>query len=327
MNNDDFEDLDEEELKQIAQGHYFDDQDGSMDDNENEDNDDNENEIEKDQKNKEKKKDKINEEKNLKKNPELDLEPDQDLDHDLDDQNEEDDSDDDSKSDKRFPEVEQTDWIHWFCRLRGNEFFVEIDENFLKNEENLVGINCKQFIKTFLSEKPKNKNELTRELLEEYQEIREIYGLIHKRFIQTQLGMGLVREKFLDGVYGYCPRLLCNKQVMLPIGLSEDMRYSQVKVFCPLCQEVYKPVDILYGYQGGKKFYKFDSPDGIFFGTSFPQDFLTTFPDLDPRLIKSERYIPKLYGFRIFGKYGSKYYTKDQEELERRLIKYGIKKN
>ena len=101
------------------------------------------------------------------------------------------------------------------------------------------------------------------------QEIREIYGLIHKRFIQTQIGLGLVREKFLDGVYGSCPRLLCNKQVLLPVGLSEDARYSQVKVFCPLCQEVYKPRDIYYGYQGGKKIYKFDLPDGIFFGTSF----------------------------------------------------------
>ena len=55
------------------------------------------------------------------------------MDHDF-DQNEEEDSDDDSKSDKRFPEVEQTDWIHWFCKLEGNEYFVEIDEDFIKNE-------------------------------------------------------------------------------------------------------------------------------------------------------------------------------------------------
>ena len=140
------------------------------------------------------------------------------------------------------------------------------------------------------------------------------------------MGLGLIREKFLDGIYGYCPRLLCNKQVMLPVGLSEDMRYSQVKVFCPLCQEVYKPRDIFYGYQTGKKIYKFDLPDGVFFGTSFPQTFLLNFPDLDPRIVNSEKYIPKLYGFRIFGKYGSKYYTKDQKELDKKLIELGIKK-
>ena len=238
---------------------------------------------------------------------------------------EEDESDDDSKSDKRFPEVEQKDWIHWFCKLRGNEFFVEIDSDFIKDKENLIGINYEKFIKVLLGEKPSNSEVLSREIIEDLSEIREVYGLIHKRFINTPLGLGLIREKFLDGIYGYCPRLLCNKQVMLPVGLSEDLRYSQVKVFCPLCQEVYKPRDIFYGFQGAKKLIKFDLPDGIFFGTSFPQAFLINFPDLDPRISESERYIPKLYGFRIFGKYGSKYYTKDQEELKRRLIKYGIK--
>ena len=69
---------------------------------------------------------------------------------------EEDESDDDSKSDKRFPEVEQKDWIHWFCKLRGNEYFVEIDSDFIKDKENLIGINCEKFIKTLLGEKPKN---------------------------------------------------------------------------------------------------------------------------------------------------------------------------
>ncbi len=320
--DDNLEDFDEEELKQIDHGNYLDDQDGF---NENENDNDNENEIEN-----ENNIDNIqnNHPPNPGANPleqNQENEPDQDLDHDL-DQNEEEDSDDDSKSDKRFPEVERTDWIHWFCKLRGNEYFVEIDDNYLKNEENLTGINYKQFMKTFLSEKPKNE-ELTRELLEELQEIREIYGMIHKRFILTPLGLGLMREKFLDGIFGYCPRLLCNKQTMLPIGLSEDMRYSQVKVFCPICQEVYKPRDIFYGFQGGKKIIKFDLPDGIYFGTSFPQAFLINFPDLDPRIIHSEKYIPKLYGFRIFGKYGSKYYTKDQDELKKRLIEFGIEKS
>ena len=53
---------------------------------------------------------------------------------------------------------------------------------------------------------------------------------------------------------------------------------------------------------------------------------MISFPDLDPKIINSEKYIPKLYGFRIFGKYGSKYYTKDQDELDKKLIEFGIKK-
>ena len=235
-------------------------------------------------------------------------------------------SDGDSNNDKRFPVEEPIDWIHWFCKLKGNEYFVEVDENFIKKEENLEGIKTKNFIKIILSEKNTKDFDLTKELLEELQDIREIYGYIHKRFINTPEGLGLMREKFINGVFGYCPRMLCNKQVVLPVGLSEDMRYSQVKVFCPLCQEVYKPRDIFYGYSD-KKIIKFDLPDGVFFGTSFPQTFLMHFPDLDPRINAPLRYIPKLYGFKIFGKYGSKYYSENKEELKKNLLKFKIINN
>ena len=235
-------------------------------------------------------------------------------------------SDEDSNNDKRFPVEEPIDWIHWFCKLKGNEYFVEVDENFIKKEENLEGIKTKNFLKIILSEKNTKDFDLTKELLEELQDIREIYGYIHKRFINTPEGLGLMREKFINGVFGYCPRMLCNKQVVLPVGLSEDMRYSQVKVFCPLCQEVYKPRDIFYGYSD-KKIIKFDLPDGVFFGTSFPQTFLMHFPDLDPRINAPLRYIPKLYGFRIFGKYGSKYYSENIEELKKTLLKFKIINN
>ena len=232
-------------------------------------------------------------------------------------------SDDGSNNDKRFPVEEPKDWIHWFCKLKGNEYFVEVDEDFIKKEENLEGIEVKNYIKVILSEKKTKDFNLTQELLRDLQEIRDIYGFIHKRFINTPEGLGLMREKFINGIFGYCPRMLCNKQVMLPVGLSEDMRYSQVKVFCPLCQEVYKPRDIFYGYSD-KKIIKFDLPDGVFFGTSFPQSFLMHFPDLDPRINNTIKYIPKLYGFRIFGKYGSKYYSENKEELKKNLLKFNV---
>ena len=238
-------------------------------------------------------------------------------------ENEQDSDDEDSNNDKRFPVEEETDWIHWFCKLRGNEFFVEIDESFIKNEENLVGINYKNCLKILLSQKSPKDTSLTPQLIEELHEIRDIYGAIHKRFINTPMGLGLVREKFINGIYGFCPRMLCNKQFLLPVALSEDMRYSQVKVFCPLCQEVYKPRDNFYSYLEKKPF-KFDLPDGIFFGTSFPQNFLINFPDLDPRINEPTRFIPKLYGFRIFGKYGSKYYSDNKEELKKNLIKFKV---
>jgi casein kinase II subunit beta len=66
---------------------------------------------------------------------------------------------------------------------------------------------------------------------------REIFGLFHSKFITTpngfkisNVGLALVREKFLNGIYGNCPRILCNKQIVLPAGLSYDIKYSRVKV-------------------------------------------------------------------------------------------------
>ena len=72
-------------------------------------------------------------------------------------------SDDGSNNDKRFPEEEPTDWIHWFCKLKGNEYFVEVDEDFIKKEENLEGIKVKNFIKIILSEKKTKDYNLTQE--------------------------------------------------------------------------------------------------------------------------------------------------------------------
>ena len=64
--------------------------------------------------------------------------------------------------------------------------------------------------------------------------------------------------------------------------------------------------------------------DGAYFGTSFPQIFFMAYPDLNPKVKKVKNYIPKLYGFRIFGKKGSKYFSKDKEELYEKMKKLNI---
>lgn len=66
--------------------------------------------------------------------------------------------------------------------------------------------------------------------MENLQNVRELFGLIHAKFIVTNKGLSYAREKFLNGVYGQCPRIFCEKQVLLPIGLSENLKYSRVKV-------------------------------------------------------------------------------------------------
>ena len=85
-----------------------------------------------------------------------------------------------------------------------------------------------------------------------------MYGLIHARFILTPRGLAMMREKYLLGKFGVCPRVLCERQTVLPIGMSEELRTSRVKVYCPKCEDVYIP----------KK--KCPDVDGAYFGCSFP---------------------------------------------------------
>ena len=44
-----------------------------------------------------------------------------------------------------------------------------------------------------------------------------------------------MKSKFLNAEFGYCPRVLCDRQIVLPIAMSEDLSISRVKVYCPKC--------------------------------------------------------------------------------------------
>ena len=68
-----------------------------------------------------------------------------------------------------------------------------------------------------------------------------------------------MRERYQVGKFGNCPRVLCEKQNVIPIGISEDSKIARVKVYCPRCKDIFVP---------NKK--KMADVDGSYFGTSFP---------------------------------------------------------
>lgn len=136
-----------------------------------------------------------------------------------------------------------------------------------------------------------------------YQEAIDLYGLIHARYILTPKGLAMMREKLLACHFGSCPRVLCQGQSVLPIGMSENLKYSRVKCYCPKCQDVYVP----------KK--RCADVDGAYFGCSFPHIFLQTYPDLVPKDAPNV-YVPRIFGFKIFKQKGSKYYENKKNNLE-----------
>lgn len=71
--------------------------------------------------------------------------------------------------------------------------------------------------------------------LEIYQSAMDLYGLIHARFIITPRGLSMMKEKYMLSAFSYCPRVLCERHNVLPIGVSEELSTSRVKVYCPRC--------------------------------------------------------------------------------------------
>ena len=123
-------------------------------------------------------------------------------------------------------------WIKWFLSLEGHEYLIEVDENYIRDPFNLYGLQRQmgkekftQCIKMILSPSAPNEEDLADEaFLELNQEASDLYGLIHARFINTATGMAKLYQKFLSSLYGTCPRALCDRQKVLPVGLSDNLK-------------------------------------------------------------------------------------------------------
>ncbi|OIV94643.1 hypothetical protein TanjilG_25867 [Lupinus angustifolius] len=207
-------------------------------------------------------------------------------------------SDEESETDSEGSDIsgsdgDDTSWITWFCNLRGNEFFCEVDDDYIQDDFNLCGLSSQvpyydyalDLILDVESSHGDMFTEEQNELIESAAEM--LYGLIHARFILTSKGMAAMLDKYKNYDFGRCPRVYCSGQTCLPVGQSDIARSSTVKIYCPRCEDIYYPRS---KYQG--------NIDGAYFGTTFPHLFLMTYGQLRPQK-PSQNYVQRVFGFKL----------------------------
>ncbi|GFZ02045.1 casein kinase II beta chain 2 [Actinidia rufa] len=235
-------------------------------------------------------------------------------------------SDEESKTDSEESDVsgsdeDDTSWISWFCNLRGNEFFCEVDDDYIQDDFNLCGLSSQvpyydYALDLILDVESSHGDMFTEEQNELVESAAELlYGLIHVRYILTSKGMAAMLEKYKNAEFGRCPRVYCCGQPCLPVGQSDIPRQSTVKIYCPKCEDVYSPRSrfqnsILYNScaPGAKVLmtpgrclrcgYFGYNIDGAYVGTTFPHLFLMTYGHLKPQKA-SQSYAPRVFGFKL----------------------------
>ncbi|XP_006345542.1 putative casein kinase II subunit beta-4 isoform X2 [Solanum tuberosum] len=202
-------------------------------------------------------------------------------------------SDEESETDSEESDVsgsdgDDTSWISWFCNLRGNEFFCEVDDDYIQDDFNLCGLSSQVPYFDYALDlilDVESSHEEQNELVESAAEM--LYGLIHVRYILTSKGIAAMLEKYKNYDFGRCPRVYCSGQPCLPVGQSDIPRASTVKIYCPKCEDIYYPRS---KYQG--------NIDGAYFGTTFPHLFLMTYGHLKPQK-PTQNFVPRVFGFKI----------------------------
>ncbi|KAL6307462.1 casein kinase II, regulatory subunit [Sparassis latifolia] len=165
-------------------------------------------------------------------------------------------------------------WISWFLSSKGNEYFCEVEEDYILDRFNLTGLNTE--VQHYSQALDLITDNLDDEIQDEFRgtldvQARLLYGMIHARWIVTARGLAKMLDKYKKADFGRCPRVLCQSQPLLPVGLTDIPYEKSVKLYCGRCEDIYSPKSSRHG-----------SIDGAYFGTSFPHLLFLVYPSLIP---------------------------------------------
>ena len=168
-------------------------------------------------------------------------------------------------------------WITWFLSTKGNEYFVEIDEDYILDRFNLTGLNgevVQEYARALdlITDQLEDEDDMDEDLRETIDNsARYLYGLIHARYIITTRGLAKMLDKYRSADFGTCPRVYCYSQPVLPVGLADAPYQKAVKLYCPRCEDLYSPKGSRHG-----------NIDGAYFGTTFPHMLFMVYPHMVP---------------------------------------------
>ncbi|KEP66649.1 UNVERIFIED_CONTAM: ck2 beta subunit [Hammondia hammondi] len=199
-------------------------------------------------------------------------------------------------------ELEDMSWVEWFCTLKGNELFVVVDDDFIRDDFNLTGLASQVplfdealdiVLDNEQSEDEDDEEEQRKSAMAE-QAAELLYGLVHARFLATARGLQLLQQKYAQKQFGVCPNSACEGWALLPTALTDTPNKHTAKVYCAKCCELYHP----------PKGSRLNHLDGAYFGTSIAQIFHMQFPFLLPTARSSTAspppyYVPTVYGFKV----------------------------
>ncbi|KAI9376757.1 casein kinase II, regulatory subunit [Aspergillus egyptiacus] len=210
----------------------------------------------------------------------------------------------------------KSNWRSQFITSRGNEYFCEIDEEYLTDRFNLTGLNTEvpyyQYALDLVTDVfDLDADDDLREQIEK--SARHLYGLVHARYIVTTRGLAKMVEKYKKGDFGKCPRVVCEGHPLLPTGQHDVANMSTVRLYCAKCEDIYNP-----------KSSRHAAIDGAYFGTSFTSMLFQVYPNLLPE--KSiRRYEPRIYGFRVHASAAlARWQDRYREETKARLREAGV---
>jgi casein kinase II subunit beta len=203
-----------------------------------------------------------------------------------------------------------------FISSRGNEYFCEIDEEYLTDRFNLTGLNIEVHYYQHALDLITDVFDLDceddmRETIEK--SARHLYGLVHARYITTTRGLAKMVDKYKKYDFGRCPRVMCEGQPLLPCGLDDNPGKKPVKLYCARCEDLYNP-----------KSSRHAAIDGAYFGTSFHNTIFQVYPALIPAK-SHRRYEPRIFGFRVHAAASlGRWQDEERRDMRERLAEAGI---